>query len=162
MESLPDDIHYTMLKYLDFSSIKNLYLIFYNSTIFKEEYEKYIKSVKVCEKYLIKRIKRENNKTLIKSNFDSLNQNKYFFLYKKLHIKVKDLSGHIYNTSIISLNTNNEICDKSCFYCGTFYPSLLCMIVCKHHCTCFRCKFYLEQFLLDDTFYFEAKTLFTE
>jgi hypothetical protein len=159
-DQLPDDIHSYLLKYLDFDSIKNLNILFPDYKSFSERYNELAKASIICEKYLSKRLDVKNDKRVIKSNFDSLNQNKYFFLHKKIHIKVKDASGHIYNTTIISLNTNNDTCDKSCFNCGRFYPSLLCMIVCKHHCTCDRCKSFLEQFLLDDTFFYEINAYF--
>ena len=130
-DQLPDDIH-SCLKISRFQFNKNLTILFPHYKTFPERYNELIKAARICDKYLSKRLDVKDDKRVIKSNFDSLNQNKYFFLYKKIHIKVKDASGHIYNTTIISLNTDNNICDKSCFNCGSFYPSLLCMIVCRH------------------------------
>ena len=158
---LPEDIIYNTFKFLDFLSFYKFYIAYPQITASKIPMLRYKNATKICEKYLSQRINiihKINKLPFIKSSFDFL-INKKYYKNKILFLSVKDAGGKVYSCNITIKNLYSTICDHTCPSCMHFYPSLLCMIVCGHHCTCNRCIDYMKYFANNDFFYHSIKEL---
>ena len=134
MDILSDDLQEVILHKLFYKDFLNSSFLF-NSIIVEKYKQLYKKSVKTMEKWICKRRYYHNGDLcwITKFNYHNVNGHKLFY-------NLKYDNSYIRGEIVFPLMNISDNCHHHCRDCGYFYPTIFCLIMCRHYCNCYECN----------------------
>lgn len=130
---LNDNLQIAIIQKLSFDDFLKIRSIIHDE-IFNYLLERYKKCVNILEKiYCGRRYYLKNNLTWV-TRFDY-----HLVCGSKIYANIKYSDTYMKSQILLPYMNCHDKCHYTCTNCFNFYPSLFCLIMCRHFCNCSSC-----------------------